>query len=50
MKYRGGSRDGGRACPPPPPPPERAPDNWYSAKYVDMYDICILGSSHHVIA
>ena len=49
MKYRGGSREGCRECP-PPPLPERAPDNWYSAKYVDMYDICILGSSHHVIA
>ena len=48
MKYRGGSREGCREC--PPPPPERAPDNWYSAKYVDMYDICILGSPHHVIA
>ena len=31
----------GRGCvsPPPPPPIERDPDNWYSAKYADKYDM-----------
>ena len=28
-----------RTHPPSPPPPERASDNWYFAKYADMYDM-----------
>ena len=41
MVPRSGSRVRvqGVRTPPPPHPTERDPDNWYSAKYADMYDM-----------
>ena len=43
LPYRGWILWGGcRKLAPPPPlprPNDRAPDNWYSAKYSDMYDM-----------